>query len=147
MKWMHILVLGLVVVAGCRKPAQLEERETVEPPGPPRPLPEVGNCQNEHLDGTCKLMGIYEEESRLPEGSLLYRLWYDLETGEGEHRQLQNVYHVVVPEERKDDLVAYYEQNTPVACKAYIVRPPCNPDGTYLVLELEMPEYASKGRP
>jgi hypothetical protein len=161
----HILPVTLAcLVAGCacKVPSQLppEKEETPQPQPQPTPDPEpqptggretggkmkVGGCKNEHLEGTCCFMSMHAEKSsdRDPEGTTVYYVMYSVETDE-KKVDLDRLC-LRIPDERVNDLQKLLENNSPVPCTAYIVRPPCNPQATSVTPKIEYPDWVTEVR-
>jgi hypothetical protein len=45
-----------------------------------------------------------------------------------------------------DELSEYLRSHDELPCKAYIVRPPCNPDATSVTMDLKPPDFAKPER-
>lgn len=118
-------------------------------PVPVGPKHETGNCRNEHLEGSCTFLvasrapGQSEDD---PSGKTLYRVHHQLAV-KGEDRTIELISaDLLVPNDKVEELREHYRKNSPTPCKAYIVRPPCNPDATSVSLGVGPPEFATPGR-
>jgi len=114
-------------------------------PQPIGPKPKVGGCRNEHLEGTCKFFLVTRapgQSDRDPPGHTVYRVIHEIQP-EGEERKIElNSAHLLVPDDKVEALRKYYKKHSPRPCTAYIVRPPCNPQGTSVGLNLDPPPFA-----
>ncbi len=110
-----------------------------------RPLPVTGNCQNENVEGTCRFLiagRVGSQPSKGPPGTMLYHIEHEIEV-RGEQRKINvTSAYLRIPDGFSDQLNEYYRQNSPTPCSAYIVRPPCNPQGTSVSLGVEPPKFA-----
>jgi hypothetical protein len=51
---------------------------------------------------------------------------------------------VKIPAGKRAELEAFLTEHSPVACSGEIVNPPCNPDATYVELDLPWPEWVKR---
>lgn len=120
-----------------------------DPAGDGKPLAVTGDCHNENLSGICRFViaaEVPDQRADAPAGTKLYRVEHEIEVqGDGRKIVLTSAY-LRIPDGSLDQLVAHYEKNSPTPCKAYIVRPPCNPDATSLSLGVGPPEFAKPER-
>jgi hypothetical protein len=111
----------------------------------PRPKHKTGSCRNEHLEGMCTFIVASRapgQRSDAQPGTTLYRLEHKIAV-EGEDRNIEVISdYLRIPDERVEELREYYRSNSPTPCKAYIVRPPCNPQATSVTLGVDPPEFA-----
>ena len=138
------LIGSLTWCVACGR-SETESDTHSKPPPEQRPLPETGNCQNESVEGTCRFLvagRVGSQPSKAPTGTTLYRIEHEIEV-RGEQRKINvTSAYLRIPDGFRDQLGDYYRQNSPTPCKAYIVRPPCNPQGTSVSLGVEPPEFA-----
>ncbi|MBW2263398.1 MAG: hypothetical protein JRG91_15645 [Deltaproteobacteria bacterium] len=143
----YILLLALVTGCSCKNPPappppeQMEEAEEMEV------VPETGGCNNEHLEGTCTFILMSAEKSELasdPEGTTVFRAVHIIES-EDQKIEIDRTT-LRIPDDREQDLREHFEKNSPCPCKAYIVRPPCNPQATSVTLDVAHPDYATEVR-
>ena len=139
-----LCAVGLVAVLGsCRLLGRdAGKTESSEPDAPPPQ--ETGNCHNENVEGTCQLhivLPLSPEHAPGPEGTVLCRVDHEIVTNDNRTFVVTSGY-LRVPEDRVDELSQYYASHGDLACKAYIVRPPCNPDGTSVTMDLKPPDFA-----
>jgi hypothetical protein len=123
--------------------------ETGPDPQPVGPKHETGNCRNEHVEGMCHFVVASRAPGQSaddPSGTTQYRLMHQVEV-KGEDRKIELVTaNLLVPDDKVEELREYYRKNSPTPCKAYIVRPPCNPLATSVSLGVGPPEYAKPVR-
>ena len=55
-------------------------------------------------------------------------------------------FHLRIPSEKQGELEAFFRGAGPVDCTAYVIHPPCNPQGTSVSLPLEPPPFAERVR-
>jgi hypothetical protein len=144
---MKVLILvSALALASCRLPGG--DADKAGPPGtdahPPR---ETGNCQNENVEGVCRLDSVQplsKEYTPGPEGTVLCRINHEIV--DGERSFVVTSGYLRVPEDKVDELSEFFRSHDNLPCKAYIVRPPCNPDGTGVSMDLAPPDYAKPER-
>jgi hypothetical protein len=148
MKLACIFVLSLA--AGACNPfgtKQPEPDPQVLPTGPgPR---ETGNCNNEHVEGSCTFTGLGAlggQNASGPAGTTVFRIRHQIEIKDDCRKEELTSMFLSVPTELRDDLAEYYRQRSPTPCKAYIVRPPCAPQATWVNLGFDPPEFAKVER-
>ena len=138
------LIGSLMLCVACGRSATGSDADSKLPPKQ-RPLPVTGNCQNENVEGTCRFLiagRVGSQPSKAPPGTTLYHIEHEIEV-RGEQRKINvTSAYLRIPDEYADRLNDYYRKNSPTPCKAYIVRPPCNPQGTSVSLGVEPPEFA-----
>ena len=138
------LIGSLTLCGACGRSATGSDADS-KPLPEERPLPVTGNCQNENVEGTCRFMVAYRvgsQPSKGPPGTTLYRIEHEIEV-RGEQRKINvTSAYLRIPDGFRDQLNDYYRRNSPTPCSAYIVRPPCNPQGTSVSLGVEPPEFA-----
>jgi hypothetical protein len=130
-----VLVLAL---AGCKdKPAPAP----TEPPAtPPQP---VGACNNlEGVTATCTVAPAVRASDPAPQpDSVLFDVGITVDTGATGTFPL--VLHLTVPAESAGALERYYHGLGGAPCTATIIRPPCNPSGSFVTIpSLPVPSYA-----
>jgi hypothetical protein len=144
---MKYLMIGFALaLASCRLPGR--DADKGGPSGTDAPPPkETGHCENEHVEGVCRLDSVQplgKEQASGPEGTVLCRINHEIV--DGERSFVVTSGYLRVPEEKVDDLSGFFRSHDNLPCKAYIVRPPCNPDGTSVTMDLAPPDYAKPER-
>ncbi len=143
MKIIWLISLLLLVLSGCSC------KNPFAPP-PPEAVQEAdekaitGGCENENLEGECTFVLMYAERPEIapgPEGTTVFRIVHSIKSGDREIEIDRTL--LRIPDDREQDLREHFEKNSPIHCKAYIVRPPCNPQGTSLTLDVADPDYAT----
>jgi len=133
---------------GCGK-SDPGEASGAGPANDGKPLPVTGDCHNENVEGVCRFIVAAEvpnQRADAPAGTKLYSIEHEIEVkGDGRKITLTTAY-LRIPEGSFEQLMAHYEQHSPTPCKAYIVRPPCNPDATSVSLGVGPPEFAKPER-
>jgi len=138
-------VCALVLAAAlgsCKLPGRDADRVESSEPDAPAPR-ETGGCENENVEGTCRIHSVQPlnpEYTPGPEGTALCRINYEIIVGE--RKIVVTSGYLRVPEDKVDELYKYYRSHDDLPCKAHIVRPPCNPDGTTVTMDLNPPEFA-----
>jgi len=146
----RLLLLGALVpsaaLASCRFPGH--DADKGEPSLADASAPkETGHCENEYLEGVCRLDSVQslgKEVAPGPEGTVLCRVNHVIVAGDRSIEVTSG--YLRVPDDKVDELSEYYKSHDNVPCKAYIVRPPCNPDGTAVGMDLAPPDYARPER-
>jgi hypothetical protein len=134
-------------VASCREGEQKPAADPVPQVQDVGPKHETGNCRNEHLEGTCHFDGIGAMGGENPSGptdTITVRVMHQVECNDRKERVTSMF--LSMPLERKAELIEHYRQRSPTPCKAYIVRPPCNPNATWVDLGFDPPAWAKKER-
>jgi hypothetical protein len=141
-----VLAIALAVcLASCRETEQAPAADPI--PQDVGPKQETGNCNNEHLEGTCHFDGIGALGGANPSGptdTITVRVMHQVEAS-GRKERITSLY-LSLPMERKAELIEYYRKRSPTPCKAYIVRPPCNPNATSANLGFDPPSWAKEER-
>ncbi len=159
----HIPLVALAcLLAGCacKVPSELppEKEDTPVPLPKPDPGPQptgdheigpkkkTGGCSNQHLEGSCSFLSLHAEKpaDSDPGGTTVYSVMYSVE--EGETKVELDRLCLRIPSDREDDLRTFLESKSPVACTAYIVRPPCNPQATSVTPKIEFPDWVKDVR-
>lgn len=148
-----VLALAAAGIGSCRSGSTDGASPAAEQPPQPAPKPspklETGNCRNEHLEGTCNFIvvgRVGSQPSNAPPGTTLYRVEHQIEVqGDGRKIDVTSAY-LRIPDGSRDQLSDYYRKHSPTPCKAYIVRPPCNPLGTSVNLGVDPPPFAKEER-
>lgn len=105
-----------------------------------------GGCHNINATGSCEFIALNAIAPNVApgaEGTTLYAVRHRLTTANNEH-VLET--HLRAPTDRQIELESFYQSHSPVPCSAYIVSPPCNPQGTTVQLDLEPPSFATPER-
>ncbi|MBW1809200.1 MAG: hypothetical protein JRJ87_13480 [Deltaproteobacteria bacterium] len=106
-----------------------------------------GGCRNENVKGPCKFtaaMRQNEDPATAVAGTAVYRIDFLITTAEREI--VVTLGYFRVPESKGNELIKYYEKNSPAKCEAHIVWPPCNPQGTTVGINVEPPSFATPMR-
>jgi hypothetical protein len=147
------LAIAVIWSVSCRSGSTEEAAPAADqqPMPAPKPTPkhETGNCRNEHLEGTCTFIVTSRVPSQPGDAqseTTLYRVEHQIEVKEdGRKIDLTSAY-VSIPDRDRDRLDEHYRKNSPTPCKAYLVRPPCNPNATWVDLGFDPPPFAKKER-
>jgi hypothetical protein len=138
-------VLALAFAATWIVSCRSGSADEAAPAADPTPKQETGNCQNENVEGTCRFDGIGRMNPKYyskPDGTSIFRVNHAIEVKGGERTIRVTSLYLRAPDGSERQLVEYYQQHSPTPCSAYIVRPPCNPDGTSVKLGFDPPPFA-----
>jgi len=137
---MSVVTMALLLGSACeekrQKPAE-KSKDTGEVHKP-------GGCRNENVKGPCKFtaaMRQNEDPATAVAGTAVYRIDFLIPTDDREI--VVTLGYFRVPESKGNELIEYYEKNSPAKCEAYIVWPPCNPQGTTVRIDVKPPSFAT----
>lgn len=147
----RLILLGALVPAvaapgSCRLPGPGADKSESSEPDAPHPR-ETGGCENENVEGVCRYHSVQRlnpEHAPGPPGTVLCRISHEIV--EGDRSIVVTSGYLRVPEDKVGELSEYYRSHDELPCKAYIVRPPCNPNGTSVTMDLAPPDFAKPER-
>ena len=64
----------------------------------------------------------------------------------GDDRRIEESDDIYTVSEISEALRQHLESHSPIACTAYIVRPPCNPQATSVTPKIELPDWVNEVR-
>ena len=138
-----LLLLGTAPLAGgCRGKRSGGTSQTPAPPAPHV----TGKCENVYLNGaSCRLdLVLPTEIDPGRQGLKVVEVSHETSVSSVTHHF--RTFQLTVPEGRVEELEAFFKRHSPVRCDGVIIRPPCNPDGTAVKLQLALPDYAKPYR-
>ncbi len=144
---MAVATMALLLAAACgetrREPTEKSTEKSTDTGEAYKP----GRCKNEDVKGPCKFIGSMRQNEG-PEtfvaGTAVHRIDFQILTGDREI--VVTLGYFRVSESKANALIEYYEKNSPAKCEAYIVWPPCNPQGTTVSIDIEPPPFATPVR-